>query len=266
MKPTGTLAKMSRPTVQELRAVSQPNAIVGRISAEHWIGRLWTRRVSIHITRVLVGGATTANQITFFMIALGFGAAAGLLVAGVVGALLAVVGIQLYLLADCVDGEIARWKGTTSARGAYLDRVGHYVVEAALLSAYGFHVGQSWTSGWVSIGIATALLAILTKAETDLIPIHLYPDDSEDRYHEIITPKVSVWRRLRALTHPLKIHRWTGAAEASLLMLAAAIAASLGWDDAERALALTLFAVSAVLVVGHAISIWTSKRLDVESA
>ncbi|MEE1751031.1 hypothetical protein PUR26_00540, partial [Streptomyces sp. SP18CS02] len=37
-------------------------------------------------------------------------AAPALLVPGVWGAVLGVVAVQLYLLLDCVDGEVARWK------------------------------------------------------------------------------------------------------------------------------------------------------------
>ncbi len=257
---------MSRPSIEELRRVSQPASVVGRVSAEHWIGRLWTRRVSVFITRWLVGVPVTANQVTFFMIAIGFVGAAGLLLPGLGGAVIAVVGIQLYLLADCVDGEIARWRGTSSARGAYLDRVGHYVVEAALLSTYGYHIAQSLQSGWVSISLLTALLAILTKAQTDLIPWHLRNGDGAARYEEIVTPKSGVWRRLRSLTHPLKLHRWTGAAEASLLMLAAAMGVELGWADAERVLGGVLLVIASLLFVGHGLSIWTSRRLDPDPA
>jgi phosphatidylglycerophosphate synthase len=50
-----------------------------------------------------------------------------------------VVLIQAYLLLDCCDGEVARWRShTSSVRGIYLDRVGHYLTEATLLAALGF--------------------------------------------------------------------------------------------------------------------------------
>ena len=56
--------------------------------------------------------------------------------------------IQAYFLLDLCDGEVARWRRTTSITGVYLDRVGHYLVEAAVLSAFGFRAGgQSSAAG-----------------------------------------------------------------------------------------------------------------------
>ena len=49
---------------------------------------------------------------------LGFAAAAAFLL------------IQLQILLDCSDGEVARWQQRFSAKGIYLDRIGHYVTEA----------------------------------------------------------------------------------------------------------------------------------------
>ena len=66
------------------------------------------------------------------MIACGLLAAAVLTLPGLAGALAAVVLIQLQILLDCSDGELARWRQTRSPAGVYLDRIGHYLTEAAL--------------------------------------------------------------------------------------------------------------------------------------
>ena len=97
--------------------------------------------------------------------------AAGVVVAfgglgtAVVGAIL----IQAYLLFDCSDGELARWSKRTSAAGIYLDGVGHYLGEAALLAGLGVRAQGHLTlsGGYVSAGLAAALLAAIVKAETD---------------------------------------------------------------------------------------------------
>ena len=52
-------------------------------------------------------------------------------------ALGAVVLIQLQLLLDCSDGELARWRGVSSPAGIYLDRMAHNLTEAALPIALG---------------------------------------------------------------------------------------------------------------------------------
>ena len=252
---------MARPTIEELRIICHPPEVMRRRNGEHWMSAIWARRSSLHVTRLIEPWPVSADQVTAAMILLGVAGAAALLIGGVGGALLAALGVQAYLLLDCVDGEVARWRGATSVRGAYLDRLGHYVVEAALLSLYGYHVGQSWRSGWVSIGLATAVLALIAKAETDLIAATGGgPIDPTDL--QVVLPRRPVIRLARGVVHPLRIHRWTGAVEATLLMVAAAIVADLWWADAEKALAVSLLLISALLAIGHATSILSSGRFE----
>lgn len=222
---------------------------------------LYSRRLSIHVTRWLVPTRITPDQVTFVMMFTGLLGAAALAIPGVLGAVLACLGIQLYLLLDCVDGELARWRATTSARGVYIDRLSHYVVEAALLSMFGLRVGDTWNSGWLSVGLLTAVLALVAKAESDLVgatvgPTQVQTDEASS------TPRSSAVRRARALLYPLKVHRATGAVEASLLMLVAAVSVEAGLDDAERYLAVFLLAVAVMVAIGHAIAILASSRLD----
>jgi hypothetical protein len=84
--------------------------------------------------------------------------------------------IQMYLLLDCVDGEIARWRKQTSITGVYLDRVGHYLSEPALLVGFGLRAADLWDGrGATGCGRSSAHLAalgaILIKAETDLVDV-----------------------------------------------------------------------------------------------
>ncbi|MYS53328.1 CDP-alcohol phosphatidyltransferase family protein, partial [Streptomyces sp. SID6013] len=95
------------------------------------------REVSLRIDRYLVNTRITPNQLTYLMTVCGVLAAPALLVPGVWGAVLGVVAVQLYLLLDCVDGEIARWKKQYSLGGVYLDRVGAYLTDAAVLVGLG---------------------------------------------------------------------------------------------------------------------------------
>ena len=41
------------------------------------------------------------------------------------------------MLWDCCDGEVARWRGTSSPMGVFLDKVGHYTVETLIALALG---------------------------------------------------------------------------------------------------------------------------------
>nr|MBA3622014.1 CDP-alcohol phosphatidyltransferase family protein [Euzebyales bacterium] len=141
-----------RPSLTELRAVAQPPSLTGRTSAEHWAGKLYMRRLSLHATRFLVGTPVSANTLTGLMILVGLAAAAVATVPTLWAALLTVIGIQAYLLLDCSDGEVARWRGTTGPVGVYLDRLGHYVVEAALIAAIGLRADAGHPAGWTLLG------------------------------------------------------------------------------------------------------------------
>jgi hypothetical protein len=57
--------------------------------------------------------------------------------------------IQVYLLLDCCDGELARLTGRTSATGVYLDGIGHYLGEMAVLRDWldGFAAGWRMDPG-----------------------------------------------------------------------------------------------------------------------
>lgn len=95
---------------------------------------------------------------------------------GITGAVLGVVCVQMYLLLDCVDGEIARWKKQYSLGGVYLDRVGAYLTDAAVLVGFGLRAADLWGTGridwlWAFLGTLAALGAILIKAETDLVGV-----------------------------------------------------------------------------------------------
>ncbi|MGL5829277.1 MAG: CDP-alcohol phosphatidyltransferase family protein, partial [Angustibacter sp.] len=124
-----------RPSLTELREICQPASTMDRRNAEHWLARLFLRSVSLRITRMLIRTSVTANQLTGLMILVGLLAAVPLGGSGVGTAVLGVLGIWCYFLLDLCDGEVARWRRQTSVTGVYLDRVGHYFVEAAVLAA-----------------------------------------------------------------------------------------------------------------------------------
>jgi len=130
----------SRPSIGELRAVTQAG-IVERRSAEHWAGRLYMRPLSPYVTRELIRTPVTPDQLTVAMIVVGVVASVVVAWPGLLTAVVAALLIQLYLLLDCVDGEVARWHRRTSAGGVYLDRLGHHVVEGAFVVGLGFRAG-----------------------------------------------------------------------------------------------------------------------------
>jgi phosphatidylglycerophosphate synthase len=165
--------RTSRPTVAELRAATQPPSIFERNSGEHWAGKLYIRRFSPYLTRVLLRTPLTPNGVTWLMILDGVAAAAVLTLPGVLPAIGAFVLIQLQILLDCSDGEMARWLDRKSPVGIYLDRIGHWVTETALPIALGIRADGGWDSigGWTTLGCLAAILQLLIKGEGALVTV-----------------------------------------------------------------------------------------------
>lgn len=186
------------------------------------------REVSLRIDRYLVNTRITPNQLTYLMTVCGVLAAPALLVPGIWGAVLGVVAVQLYLLLDCVDGEIARWRKQYSLGGVYLDRVGAYLTDAAVLVGLGLRAADIWGTGridwlWAFLGTLAALGAILIKAETDLVGVARHQNGMppvKEAASEIRSSGMALARRAAGA---LKFHRLILGIEATLLILVLAI-------------------------------------------
>jgi phosphatidylglycerophosphate synthase len=256
---------MSGPSLAELRATGQPPAVLERLNDEHWAGRLYMRRVSPRATWVFARLGWSPNAVTVAFIVCGV--AAGVVVAfgGLWSAVVAALLIQAYLLFDCSDGELARWSGRFSVTGIYLDRVGHYLGEAALLTGLGFRAqGHLTVSGpYVTAGLAAALLAMLVKAETDNVVVARAESGLAASHADAdLAPRSSGLARARRLAAAFKLHRVIHAVELSLLILIAAIIDTItGTLTATRVLLLVCLVIAALLVVAHLVAVVASRRL-----
>jgi phosphatidylglycerophosphate synthase len=256
-----------RPTIAELRAVTQPPSVTGRRNSEHWTGDLYQRRLSPYLTRVLLGTAITANGVTVLMIVTGAAAGAALLLPGLLGAVLAALLGQLQMLWDCCDGEVARWRQTFSPVGFFLDKLGHTVAEAGIPLALGVRAdgGLDSIGGWTTLGAVLSVLVLVNKSLNDAV--HLARSASglprlQDRAEEA-APRAAGVRRLRSLARFVPFHRAFHSVELTLLALVAAVvdAVSGGGLDATRVLVVALVLAAAVTVVGHLAAILSSSRL-----
>lgn len=255
----------SKPPIGELRTVAQPPELIGRRSAEHWAGRLYMRRVSLRCTRHLVATRVTPNGLTVTMIVVGMAAAVAASIPVLVTAVLAAALIQTYLLLDCVDGEVARWRGTTSAAGVYLDRLGHQVVEAGLVVGIGVRAAggpglePSW---WVALGAVGALLVVLGRLEGDLVIVARAESGLVARAETDPESAIASVRRLRRVIARLPLHRLVGAVELSLCLIVAAIVDGIRGDLlATQVLLVAATVIAGVVAVGHPVTILTSGRL-----
>jgi phosphatidylglycerophosphate synthase len=105
--------------------VTQPPSLFERNSGEHWTGRLYMRRLSPYVTRLILPTRVSADALTGATLVAGLAAAALLTLPGLLPAAGALLLIQLQMLLDCSDGEVARWRGRYSTAGIYLDWMSH---------------------------------------------------------------------------------------------------------------------------------------------
>jgi phosphatidylglycerophosphate synthase len=257
---------MPGPSLAELRQAGQPQAVIDRLNDEHWAGRLYMRKFSPAATWVFARLGWTPNAVTGAFIACGLAAGVVIAFGGLLTAVVGAVLIQGYLLFDCADGELARWSQRTSPTGIYLDGVGHYLAESALLAGLGIRA-QGHLAGWgpyVSAGLGAALLAMLVKAETDNVVVARAKAGLPSGHENAgLAPRGSGLALARRLASVLRLHRITHAVELSLLILLAAIADALrGGLLATRVLVLACLTVSALMVVAHLVAIVSSRRLS----
>jgi phosphatidylglycerophosphate synthase len=254
------------PTIAELRAATQPASIFARNSGEHWAGKLYMRRLSPYLTRLLIRTRLTPDGVTWLMIAVGLAAAGLLTLPGLPPALGAVALIQLQLLLDCSDGELARWRKVSSPAGIYLDRIAHNVTEAALPIALAIRADGGWDSlgGYTTLGLLIAVLVLLVRVESALVYVARAEAGLpvvEDTV-AVAAPRSAGLARVRRALSFAPFFRAFVAIEFSVLALLAAL-----WDEAAgdlegtRALVVALVPLAAVIAVGRLAAILASQRL-----
>jgi phosphatidylglycerophosphate synthase len=252
------------PTLQELRDVVQPVDVMGRVNGEHWAGRLYMRRVSLHVTRALIPTRVSADAVTWGMIASGLLAALVLTVPHPLTPLVTLLLIQLQLLLDCVDGEIARWRRTCSPAGIYLDRIGHYTTDAALVIALGVRVDGGLTSidGWTTLGLAIGVLVLMTKAETDLVHVSRALTGVAPLADRGVRMQRGAVSTLRQVARYVPFNRALLAQEFSMLAVVAGIVDAVAGDLlGSRILLLALAPIAVIVAGGHLLSILRSDKL-----
>ncbi|MBE1533770.1 phosphatidylglycerophosphate synthase [Actinomadura algeriensis] len=257
--------------VADVRAHGQPPGLKERRNEEHWAGRLYMRALSPYFGWIALRLGFSPNQLTYLMMLSGI--AAGVVVSLPLSPLWTAVGgavlIQIYLLLDCVDGEVARYLRQTSVAGVFLDRIGHYLSEVSLLIGLGFAAQGGWeTGGYVELGMLAALGAALIKAETDNVIVAraksgLTADPTGgDRALRPRSTRIALARQAASM---LRFHRIIGAVELSLLILAAAALDTVLGNETPAAIRVLAVAVAAVAVLQtllHLVSILASRRLN----
>ena len=263
-------ARPTNPTIAELKAVSQPQEIRGRTSSEHWLNEVYLRRLSPYQTRILLRAGFSANGVTYLMIATGFAAGLALLIPGLPGGLLAAFFGQLQMLLDCSDGEVARWRQTSSPSGVFLDKIGHYVAEGFIPIALGIRaVGgvaelDSQNLGFVVLGLVLSVLVLFNKALNDMVHVARAFNglSTLSESPEVFAPQSATLAKLRSLVRIFPFNRIFHSIEMTLLIAVAAVVDVFVGDLLATQFLLQFMVVMAgVTVIGHTIAILNSSRL-----
>lgn len=266
--PNGDRPRKPR-TIAELRAVAQPPEVRSRKNAEHWTASLYLRNLSPFLTWLLLRTPITANGVTVLMILCGWAVAASLLIPGIGGAFLALVMCQVQMLVDCCDGEVARWRGSSSPAGAFLDAVGHYTTEAFIplalaIRAAGYPFTPDGDFLWTTLGALLALTLVLNKALNDMVRVaraNFGAPKLTYSYAEM-APRGGLLARIRRMAKVVPLHRIFHSVEMTMVIFVAAIVGLFTGDAAAMRVVLVVLLVLGVLtLVGHFIAIMASKRV-----
>jgi phosphatidylglycerophosphate synthase len=267
---TQTEPERGKPTsIAELRAVTQPPEVRGRRNAEHWTASLYLRNLSPYLTWLLLHTSISANGVTGLMILVGWSTAAALLIPGIWGALLAVVLGQVQMLVDCCDGEVARWRRTSSPAGVFLDKVGHYSTEALIpiaigirAAAYPLEFPEDFL--WTTVGALLALVIVLNKALNDMVHVARanagLPKLADT--HGETAPRGGLVAKLRRAARFVPFHRLYHSVELTLIAFAAAVIGLFaGQPDVDRWVVGLLLPLAVLALFGHFVAIMASRRV-----
>ena len=155
-----TDAPRDRPTLAELRARVQKGR---HREIGNWLARRVARPTAVYGSWLAVRLGLSAHQVTAAAWLASLAAAVAI---GTGDRSMFVVGVALAHLAfwlDHVDGQVARWRGTASLDGVYLDYLMHHAANLAMGFALGYGLASRsgdprWTIAGFAIGGGWTLL------------------------------------------------------------------------------------------------------------
>jgi phosphatidylglycerophosphate synthase len=249
----------SRPTIAQIREISQPISVTGRSTSEHWVADLYLRRISPYLTRALLRTSISANGVTWLMIITGASIGPALLIQGWVGIALALFLSQMQMLWDCCDGEVARWRNTKSPMGIFLDKLGHYLAESLLPICFGLRLA-GWPSEPITssiypyFGVLLAVLVLINKGLNDAVHVARAFSGLEKIQDTkgVNLPVKGILRSIRKVFNYFPAQRIFHSVEFTILIvLFGSFGASLT----------TALLIAAFVTLGHIVAITTSSKL-----
>jgi hypothetical protein len=146
---------IERPTLNALRA---------RVHKDHhreignWLARRVARPAAVPGTWLAIRLGLSAHQVTCLALIVQVGAALVIGTGDRLGFMIGVILLHLAFWLDHVDGQVARWRGTSSLDGVYLDYLLHHVGGLTLGFALGQGLAQQTRDpSWSIAGFAIAV-------------------------------------------------------------------------------------------------------------
>jgi hypothetical protein len=143
------------PTLAELRARVQKDR---HREIGNWLARRVARPTAVFGTWMAVRLGFSAHQVTLAALLTNGAAALAIATGSRAGFLLGVALAHLAFWLDHVDGQVARWRGTASLDGVYLDYLMHHAASLGLGFGLGYGLaGRTGDPRWAAAGFAIAL-------------------------------------------------------------------------------------------------------------
>lgn len=149
-------SRFTAPSIAELEPICQKPGY--RVHG-NWMARYVARPAALRVTRLVLPLGVGAHCVTLTALLVGLTAAVAFAQGSHGGLIGGAALLQLWYLLDHVDGQVARYRGTASLSGVYLDYLMHYVVHAACPFGLGWGLfvatadplwllaGASWAAG-----------------------------------------------------------------------------------------------------------------------
>jgi hypothetical protein len=151
-----------RPTLAELRSRVQKDR---HREIGNWLARNVARPSAIYGTWAAVRLGLSAHQVTAVALLASLGGAAAIASGQRWGFVGGVALLHLAFWLDHIDGQVARWRRTSSLAGVYFDYLMHHAAQLALGFGLGFGLAVSdralgWTIAGFSIGGGLTFLGL----------------------------------------------------------------------------------------------------------
>ncbi|MBL9093952.1 MAG: CDP-alcohol phosphatidyltransferase family protein [Planctomycetaceae bacterium] len=119
-----------------------------------WTARRWGRPAALRITCVVAPHGITAHQATLSACAAAVVAVVAFGWGSPLGWLCGVFALHAWYLLDHVDGQLARFRGTASLDGTWLDYLMHHNLNLLLPAAIGFGLARhTGFVAWAAVGL-----------------------------------------------------------------------------------------------------------------